>query len=100
MSEQYEDLMHSMGKTIKRLVNAAEEIGIQMGRINDIAHTKPEPNPARPTDGWLCPAPRQARTGLGWFWNVATHDTTNGHLINVASGTEATEAEATEALEA
>jgi hypothetical protein len=37
MSERHEDLMHSMEKTMDRLVNAAEEIGIQLSRMNDIS---------------------------------------------------------------
>jgi hypothetical protein len=47
MSERHEDLMHSMEKTMDRLVNAADEIGIQLGRMNDTQHTKPEPAPAK-----------------------------------------------------
>jgi hypothetical protein len=42
MSERHEDLMHSMEKTMDRLVNAADEIGIQLGRMNEVA---PEPEP-------------------------------------------------------
>jgi hypothetical protein len=41
MSERYEALTLEM---MERLVNAAEEIGIQLGRMNDIPHTKPEPD--------------------------------------------------------
>jgi hypothetical protein len=48
MSERYEDPMHRLTlEMMERLVNAAEEIGIQLSRMNDISEPpKMQPVPA------------------------------------------------------
>jgi hypothetical protein len=76
MSEQYEALMHSMNKNMERLVNAAEEIGIQMGRMNDIAYREDDASarPARcpecvPQKGVVWYAQRSCE-GCGSTWGI------------------------------